>query len=91
MKITVLEESKSRLHIEIDGADHTICNALVDQLWSQSAISAAAYSIDHPLIGKPKMIVEVKSGSPKDELKKAIADLVKKNAQFAKTAQKALA
>mgnify|MGYP001614210734 CR=1 FL=1 len=56
MEISVLEESKGRLEIEITGEDHTLCNALRDEL--SNNVENAAYNIEHPLISNPTMFVE---------------------------------
>ncbi|MBR9702679.1 DNA-directed RNA polymerase subunit L, partial [Candidatus Woesearchaeota archaeon] len=64
MEINVLEKKKNRLVFEIKGADHTLCNALKDELWNDKDVSAAAYSIDHPMKAVPKFIIETKKNDP---------------------------
>ena len=56
MEISILEESKGKLEIEITGEDHTLCNALRDEL--SNHVENAAYNIEHPLISNPTMFVE---------------------------------
>ncbi len=56
MEISILEESKGKLEIEITGEDHTLCNALRDEL--SGNFENAAYNIEHPLISNPTMLVE---------------------------------
>jgi len=57
MEISILEESKGRLEIEITGEDSTLCNALRDELWNHD-VESAAYNIEHPLISNPTILVE---------------------------------
>lgn len=83
MQIDVQEKTKKRLVFKLKGGSHTICNLLKDELWNDKDVSAAAYNIDHPLIGVPKFIIETNG---KTEPDKALTDacnrLKKKNKEF---------
>jgi DNA-directed RNA polymerase subunit L len=61
MDIKVLEEDKNHLIIEVDNVGHGFCNLLVKELWNDKNIKSAGYQIEHPLIGKAKIIVESKT------------------------------
>ena len=92
MEIKVLEKKKTRLVFELKGADHTLCNAVKDELWNDPKVEAAGYNIDHPLTGVPKFVVETASGTdPKDALDAAIKRLKKLNDKFATDAKKEFA
>ena len=68
---------------ELAGADHTFCNALKKELWNDSTVRAAAYKVDHPLIGVPRFIVETNGQKDaKAVLKAAAARLKKHNKEF---------
>ena len=83
MELNILEEKKSRMVFELMGEDHTFCNALTSELWSTKSVKTAAYNIEHPLVGIPKIIVETDSNtSPKKALKSAVSSLEKKNKEF---------
>jgi DNA-directed RNA polymerase subunit L len=85
MKIEVVESTNKKMVFELEGADHTFCNALKDQLSEDSAVTVSAYNISHPLVGKPKFFVETnKESTPKEALERAIAELKKKNNAFIK-------
>jgi DNA-directed RNA polymerase subunit L len=85
MKIEVVESTNKKLVFELEGADHTFCNALKDQLSEDSSVTISAYNISHPLVGKPKFFLETnKEGTPKEALEKAVAELKKKNNAFSK-------
>ena len=85
MEIKILDNKKNRLMIEIKGADHTICNALKAELWNDKHVKIATYSIRHPLISMPQVIVETDGDeSPKNALINAVDRLHKTNAKFKK-------
>ncbi len=86
MKITTIENKAQKLVFELEGADHTLCNAIKDELNNQDDVTVATYAIDHPQRGKPKFFIETKKGTkPKDALTKATESLKKKNAAFLKS------
>jgi DNA-directed RNA polymerase subunit L len=85
MEINILEEKSKRMVFELKGEDHTLCNALREELWADKAITVSAYNISHPLIGVPKFIIETNGDKePKKALKDAISRLKKKNGELAK-------
>tara|TARA_Y100000034_G_C6575588_1_gene249587 strand:- start:138 stop:407 length:270 start_codon:yes stop_codon:yes gene_type:complete len=56
MEISILEEGKGVLEIEVKGEDHTLCNTLRNELWNHS-VEISAYNIEHPLISEPTLMV----------------------------------
>jgi DNA-directed RNA polymerase subunit L len=88
MEIKVLEDKKKRFVFELIGEDHTVCNALRDELWNDKAIEVSAYNISHPLVGIPKFIVETDGKkAPKKAVNDAITRLKKKNSELLKKAK----
>jgi len=75
MELKTLESGKNKIVFELQGVGHTFCNLLVQELWKDEHVKVAAYNVDHPLIGKPKMVVETDG---KEDVKKVLADAVKK-------------
>ena len=88
MDIKVLEENKNHIIIEVDNVGHGFCNVLVKELWNDTNTKSAGYHIEHPLIGKAKIIVESKADARKsldgaikrvkksaDEFKKAFVNI----------------
>ncbi len=65
----IIKDTKNELEIEITGESHTICNALRKTLMEDKDVEAAAYIMEHPIIGEPKLYVKAKD--PKKSLKKA--------------------
>jgi DNA-directed RNA polymerase subunit L len=84
MEIRVLSEDKEKMEFEIDGEDHTLCNALKDALWKQPNVEIAAYSLEHPLVNKVKMIVGVNKGDVRGTILKAV-ETIKKETKELKT------
>ena len=78
MEINVIEENKNKLVFSLKGEDHTLCNAIKDELWNDDSVKVATYRIDHPLIAVPVMTVETDGKkSPKDALKAAMKRVTK--------------
>ncbi len=70
----VIKDTKKELEIEITGESHSLCNTLRKTLMEDEDVEAAAYVIEHPIIGEPKLYVKAKN--PKKSLKQA-AETVK--------------
>ena len=66
--------SYTHLEIEITGETHTLCNALRKTLMEDKDVEAAAYVIEHPIIGEPKLYIKAKN--PKKSLQNA-AEIIK--------------
>ena len=85
MEIKILDDKKNKLIIEVKGADHTLCNALKGELWNDKHVKIATYSIRHPQISVPQMVVETDGEeSPRNALINAVERLHKINAKFKK-------
>lgn len=85
MEVKILDDKKNKLIIEVKGADHTLCNALKSELWNDKHIKIATYSIRHPQISVPQMIVETDGEvTPKNALINAVQRLHKVNEKFKK-------
>lgn len=83
MELNIIEDKKSRMVFELKDEDHTMCNAITNALWNEKGVKSAAYNIDHPLVGVPKIMIDTDSTiTPKEALKKAIASLEKINKEF---------
>ena len=80
MEINILEESPKRMVFEVRGVTHTLCNPLKTELWTNKHVKVATYSIDHPLVGVPKFIVETDENT---KPKKAVAEAAAKLADSA--------
>lgn len=89
MEIKVLEEKKNKLIFEIDGIGHTFINILKTELWNDEHVKIATYNIRHPIVSKPKMIVETDGNkSPREVLVSAVERVKKTSEKFKKEALK---
>ncbi|HJN56528.1 MAG TPA: DNA-directed RNA polymerase subunit L [Candidatus Woesearchaeota archaeon] len=85
MKIIPIDDKKNRFVFEVEGVGHTFINILKDELWNDSHVKISTYSVRHPIISKPKVIVETDgSESPKAALSSAISRLKKTSEKFKK-------
>ena len=85
MEINILDDKKNKLMLEVKGVDHTLCNALKTELWNDKHVKIATYSIRHPQISMPQLIVETDGEvSPKNALINAVQRLHKTNEKFKK-------
>ncbi len=85
MEIKILDDKKNKLIIEVKGIDHTLCNSIKAELWNDKHVKVASYSIRHPQISIPQIIVETDGEeTPKNALINAIQRIQKENAKFRK-------
>ena len=91
MEINVVEETKNKIVLKIDGSGHTICNVLKDELKNTKGVKVAAYRIDHPLTGVPQIMVETDGKlKPAEAIKKALKKISADTDKLKKSAEKAL-
>ena len=90
MKINWIAEEKTHLEFELQGEDHTFCNAIRRELWEGDDLNLAAYRIAHPLVSEPKLVVDTQKSDAKKALLAAIDSLRKKNKTLKESFQKAL-
>ena len=83
MEIKVVDETQSKISIELTSEDHTLANLLRKTLWEDPNVEVAAYRMEHPLTGKPLLMVQTKSGEPKEALKKAAGRIEKRANELA--------
>ena len=89
MELIVLHDTKDTLSFELKGAGHTFCNGLKKELYTDSSVKEATYSIAHPLVGVPQFLVHTDGKkAPKAALKDAVERLKKRNADILKQLKK---
>ena len=85
MEIKIISEKGNKLEFEIDESAGFL-NALKKELLNDNDVKVATYSVKHPLVGKPKMVIE--AGNPKRALTAAAQRLKKLNAKFVEDVKK---
>ncbi|MBC7088679.1 MAG: DNA-directed RNA polymerase subunit L [Tissierellales bacterium] len=76
----IIKDTKKELEIEIDGESHTLCNALRKILMEDKDVLSAAYVIEHPIVGEPKLYINAKN--PRKSLKNASETLKSRCEEF---------
>ena len=84
MKIDILEKKKEKLKISLDNL--TLVNLLNENLW-KGKIGYSAYSVDHPYLSKPVLVV--KSKYPKKSLLDASEQIIADTRELRKKFQHA--
>jgi|TARA_B100000315_G_C14318310_1_gene469596 DNA-directed RNA polymerase subunit L len=91
MELNILLDEKNKLICQVKEGDHTICNALRKELVNDSHVKNAGYTIRHPLVGIPRLIVETDTGSnPRKALLAAAQRLKKGNDAMKKAISKSI-
>jgi len=91
MQVKILEKKPNELKIEIEGEDHSFCNALQRVLLEDETIEMAGYNIPHPLVSSPIVYVRTKGQRrPETALRNAAEKIRKQNKEFKETFEKAL-
>jgi len=91
MIVNVLKISGNELKIEIQGADHGLCNLLQKKILQDENVDLAGYDVPHPLASSPIIYIRMK-GNHKAEttLIAAAKKASKDNEAFGKELEKAL-
>lgn len=83
MDVKVIEDKKDLLIFELPGLDHTFCNHLKKELYNDTAVKEATYTIDHPLVGTPKFLLHTDGKkAPRTVLKDAVKRIKDTNKDF---------
>jgi DNA-directed RNA polymerase subunit L len=90
MELELLEEKDNSRLIKIIGEDHTLPRLLQAELYRDDNVTAASYTIDHPLTGNPEFFVQTKGKSPNRALVDAAERVLKNLEDTEKQIQKAL-
>ncbi|MDD1763835.1 MAG: DNA-directed RNA polymerase subunit L [Methanobacteriaceae archaeon] len=83
----IIKDEKKELEIEITGESHSLCNAIRTVLMEDKNVESAAYVIDHPIIGEPRLYIKAKN--PRQSLKKAAKTLQSRCGEFKKLVESA--
>ena len=75
--MTVIEEKKNKIIFELGDQTHTFCNILKKELLNDDHVKVASYSVQHPLVGKPRFILETDGADPKKVLQSAANRMTK--------------
>jgi len=89
MEINVIEDKKNKAIFELKDTTFTLGTVLKKELWQDDHVKAAGYSIKHPLVSTPEMLIETDGKkTPQQALIDAAQRLKKEVNKFAKDFQK---
>jgi DNA-directed RNA polymerase subunit L len=91
LKIKVLKKTANELKIEVEGAEHGLCNLLQKNLLEDERVDLAGYDVPHPLASNSVIYVRMKgTAKPESALIKAAEKAREANNAFSKALEKAL-
>ena len=82
MEIEILEEEKTRLKFKIKNETFTLTNLLKNELFNDSAVQFAGFTVEHPLKNEAIFVVSTARKDPKKTIKDAVERLEKKLKDF---------
>ena len=88
MALKIIENTKNRLKIKLVDEDHTLVNALRQELWNDSDVEVSGYRIKHSLVDSPELVIETSKKDAVATLQNAINRIKKDNQEFIKLFKK---
>ena len=76
MEVSVVNETKNELEIEIRGATETLLGPLMNHTLANSDVDYASYYMGHIVLDSPKFYVRTKKGTPKNAIEKAVETII---------------
>ncbi|MCW4008498.1 MAG: DNA-directed RNA polymerase subunit L [Candidatus Bathyarchaeota archaeon] len=90
LNVKVLKKTENELKIEVEGAEHGICNLLQKKLLEDERVDLAGYDVPHPLASNPVIYVRTKGNlKPETALVTAAEKAREMNEAFRKALEKA--
>ena len=83
VEMKVVENEKGKLKVEIND-NSTIVGMVNDQIWNQKGVDLSTFSMGHPYLGKPILLVKGK------EPEKAVIEAAEKVSDSIKSLRKQL-
>ena len=76
MEVSVVNQSKNELEIEIRGAKETLLGPLMNHTLADTNVDYASYYMGHIVLDHPRFYVRTKKGTPKNAIKKAVEKII---------------
>jgi len=73
-----IKKKDTELEFELQGADHSLCRIIAEELLNDRSVETAFYTKEHPLVGEPQFYLKTKTKDP-EELLSVILSRVEKN------------
>ena len=88
MNVEILKSEKNYVEMLLHGEDHSIPNAICGILNEDEDVEFASYSIDHPAVSAPKLIVRTGKKDPIALISSAAKKLGKQAQDLSKSFEK---
>ncbi len=83
MKLKVVRKTEDQLELEVEGEDHSLCNAIRKSLLEDKHVTYASYRIEHPLISHPVISVRTDGKeTPEEALKESVKRIGEMASEF---------
>jgi DNA-directed RNA polymerase subunit L len=88
--IVLIEKGKNQIEVELsEPTGNVLLEPLKERLLADETVDVATHDSDHPMYGKRRLFVRVKSGKPQNAVKRALKDIASDFAEAKKVADKA--
>jgi DNA-directed RNA polymerase subunit L len=64
MTVKILRSEKNTIEVDLGSIDQSVAQMIAERLNKSSDVEFAAYKVDHPTVGTPKVLLRVKKGDP---------------------------
>jgi DNA-directed RNA polymerase subunit L len=90
LEIVLVDKGKNHIEVLIEDREgNVLLEPLKDKLLADPTVDIATYDSDHPMYGKKRLFVRVKSGKPQNAVKRALKDLTGAYTDLTKQVDKA--
>jgi DNA-directed RNA polymerase subunit L len=74
--IVLIEKGKNHIEVELsEPVGNVLLEPLKERLLADDSVDLATHDSDHPMYGKRRLFVRVRSGKPQNAVKRALKDL----------------
>jgi DNA-directed RNA polymerase subunit L len=88
--IVLIEKGKDHIEVELsEPVGNVLLEPLKERLLADDTVDLATHDSDHPMYGKRRLFVRVKSGKPQNAVKRALKDLGSDFSSASKATEKA--
>ncbi len=88
--IVLIEKGKDHIEVELsEPTGNVLLEPLKERLLADDTVEMATHDSDHPMYGKRRLFVRVKSGKPQNAVKRALKDITGEFTEAKKAVDKA--
>ncbi|NIP33579.1 MAG: DNA-directed RNA polymerase subunit L [Thermoplasmata archaeon] len=88
--IVLIEKGKNQIEIELsEPTGNVLLEPLKEKLLADDTVDMATHDSDHPMYGKRRLFVRVKSGKPQNAVKRALKEITSEFTDAKKAVEKA--